>query len=177
MFITDSNFLSKDSINFIEGTVLSSGFPYYYSPNTIHNPPDNNAYMSHDVLRRPEERTSGEMFNSTYGEQFLRILKEFTDKNSIDVKEALRISVNITFAGRTETCPTHVDHPYPHKQLLIYLNDCDSEATTVVLSEDRSRVLNKATPEKYKGVCFGSAPHYMVFPKQGARIVAVFTFR
>lgn len=177
MFITDNNFLSKDSINFLEQTVLSSSFPYYYSPNTIHNPPDNNAYMSHDVLKRPEERGHGEMFNSTYGEQFLRILKEFTDKNEIDVKEALRISVNITFAGITDSCPTHTDHPYPHKQLLIYLTDSDPDAHTVVLSDDQQRIIHSVGPEKYKGICFDSAPHYMIFPKKGARIVVVFTFR
>ena len=176
MFITNNNFLSKDSLNFIQQTVLSNSFPYYYSPNTIHNPPDNNAYMSHDVLRRPEERAKGEMFNSTYGEQFLRILKEFADATNIEVKDVYRISVNITFAGITESCPTHTDHPYPHKQLLIYLNDCDPKAETVVLSEDKSRVLHNISPEKYKGVCFGSSPHYMMFPKKGARIVAVFTF-
>ena len=171
MFIIDQDFLSKDSINFIEKTVLSSSFPYYYSPNTIHNPPDNNAYMSHDILKRPEERGPGEMFNSTHGEQFLKILKEFTDKNNIDVKEALRISVNITFAGTTDRCPTHTDHPYHHQQLLVYLNDCeDKEAYTVVNDIN-------IKPERFKGVSFSSAPHYMIFPKKGARIVAVFTFR
>ncbi len=89
MFITNENFLSKDSINFIEKTVLSSSFPYFYNAHTIHDPPDNNAYMGHDVLRRPEERAPGESFNSTYGSQFLKMLKDFSDTTDIKINDVI----------------------------------------------------------------------------------------
>lgn len=171
MFIIDNNFLSEESRCFIEKNILGHSFPYYYSANTIHNPPDNNPYMSNDIVKRPEERALGETVTSPYANDFLRILKDFVDKNNIEVKEVLRASVNITFAGNTDRCPTHTDHPYPHDQLLVYLNDClDKEACTVIGDV-------KISPEKYKGVCFKSAPHYMIFPKKGARVVAVYTFR
>lgn len=176
MFITKENFLSDNSINFIENTVLSSAFPYFYNAHTIHDPPDNNAYMGHDVLRRPEEREPGENFNSDYANEFLQILNEFTNSINFKLNDIFRISVNITFAGVTQNCPTHVDHPYPHNQLLIYLNDCDPESSTIVLSEDKSKVDHIIVPKKFMGACFGSAPHYMVFPRKGARAVAVFTF-
>ena len=176
MFIIKDDFLSKDSINFIEKTVLSSSFPYFYNAHTIHDPPDNNAYMGHDILRRPEERAPGENFNSTYGEQFLKILKDFSDAADIKINDVFRMSVNITFAGLTKNCPTHTDHQYPHHQLIVYLNACDSESSTVVLSEDKSKIVNSIQPKKYRGFCFSSAPHYMVFPRRGSRVVAVFTF-
>ena len=86
------------------------------------------------------------------------------------------MSVNTTFAGLTKNCPTHTDHPYPHHQLIVYLNACDSESSTVVLSEDKSKIVNSIQPKKYRGFCFSSAPHYMVFPRRGSRVVAVFTF-
>jgi hypothetical protein len=176
MFITKENFLSKDSIDFIENKVLSSSFPYYFNAHTIYDPPDNNAYMGHDILRRPEERNEGEVFNSNYGEPFLKILKEFTSSIDYTLTDIYRISVNITFAGVTEKCPTHIDHPYPHNQLLIYLNDCDPIANTVVLSQDKSKIEHTISPKKYMGACFSSAPHYMIFPRNGPRAIAVFTF-
>ena len=177
MFITKDNFLSKDSIDFIENQVLSSSFPYYFNAHTIHDPPDNNAYMGHDILRRPEERNEGETFNSNYGEQFLKILKEFTDLINYNLTDIYRISVNITFAGATGNCPIHIDHPYSHHQLLVYLNDCDPVSKTVVLSQDKSEVEHIISPKKYMGACFSSAPHYMIFPKKGARAVIVYTFK
>ncbi len=176
MFITKDNFLSKDSINFINNTVLGSSFPYYYNAHTIHDPPDNNAYMGHDILKRPEERLQGENFNSDYGKQFINMLREFVNASNISITDIFRISVNITFAGLTNECPIHIDHPYAHNQLIIYLNDCDAQSNTIVLSEDKSKILHTIEPKKFMGACFSSAPHYMIFPKKGSRAVAVFTF-
>ena len=177
-FIEDNNFLSFEQKEFINGTVLSpNSFPFYYSSHAV-RPGDNNPVLSHIVKVRPEIREKGETYNSYTGHVFEDMLMTFCKKNNIAVKESLRIAVNFTYNNGTISCPIHLDHEFPHKQLLIYLNDpLDKQAKTVILDKDKKTILKEITPEQYKGVCFNDKPHYLYYPKIGERIVAVFTFR
>jgi hypothetical protein len=84
--------------------------------------------------------------------------------------------INLTFNNGTKKCPIHQDHEYPHKQLIIYLNDADIDSKTIILDK-KNKVLKKITPEKYKGVCFENLHHYMIYPKKGERVVLVTTFK
>ena len=54
-------------------------------------------------------------------------------------------------------------------QVIIFLNDADENAETVI---GDSRI----KPEKYKGICFGYENHHMIFPKSGVRYVLVATY-
>jgi len=176
--VEDKNFLTKEQKDFISKIILSSNFPYYANFTTVPGK-DNNTHFNHVVIRRPEERKENEpLFNSPYANEFIDIFKSFIVKNKINTEEILRCSVNLTFRTFQNKCPVHEDHSYPHKQLLIYLNDCkDKEAKTVILDKTSKKIINKITPEQYKGICFDSCPHYMVFPKKDVRIVLVYTFR
>ena len=103
------------------------------------------------------------------------VFKSFVLKNNIEVKEVLRCAINLTFNTMEEKCPTHDDHDYPHKQFLMYLNDCfDKNAKTVILKNNEKLEI---VPEKFKAICFDSAPHYMIYPKKDIRVVLVVTFR
>lgn len=174
--IEDKDFITEEQKTFIDEIILSSNFPYYLNSTTVET--DNNTFLNHVVLKRPEERESGApLFNSPYSDPIVEIFKSFIVKNKINCEELLRCAVNLTYKTHDKKCPVHTDHGYHHKQLLIYLNDCkDKEAKTVLL-DNTGKILHKIAPEQYKGVCFNSCPHYMIFPKKDIRVVLVYTFR
>jgi len=176
--IEDKNFLSKNSIYFIENHIFATNFPFYLYHRTTTIDGDKNHWMGHVIIKRPEERSETDpLYNSDYAENFINIFEDFVKKNKINCEELLRCCVNLTFNTIAEGCPTHVDHPYPHKQLIVYLNDCDKESVTVLLDKSEKKKIAQITPEKYKGVCFDSGPHYMKFPKKDIRLAIIYTFR
>ena len=172
--VEDKNFLTTDQIDFIDTFILGDNFPYYLNLNSVTN--DGNKYLCHSVVKRPEEREDSEPFyNSNYHEPILNIFRNFVVKNNIEVQEVLRCSVNLTFNTMEDQCPVHNDHEYPHKQFLMYLNDCfDKDAKTIILKNNEKYEI---VPEKFKGICFDSSPHYMIYPKKDIRVVLVVTFR
>lgn len=101
---------------------------------------------------------------------FKSLLLSITKKHNIDVKEIYRMAINVTFNnGSIKESLLHIDHPFPHKQLLLYCND--SVGDTVIPS------LNKSiTPKENKAIIFDSVNHKLIFPENGIRIVCVFTF-
>lgn len=175
--VKDDNFLRDEQKLFINNIFLSSNFSYYLNHNSV--PGDNNKYLSHTMIKRPEDKKHGDPFlNSEYADQVIDIFKTFLIKNKIDCQEILRCAVNLTFKTMNNSCPIHNDHDYEHKQLLIYLNDCvDKTAKTVLLDDKGKKILHKITPKQYTGVCFNSCPHYMIYPKKDIRVVLVYTFR
>ena len=172
--IEDKNFLKTEHIEFIENTLLKSNFPFYYQNYSVFN--DKNECLTHCVIKRPEDKKQNETYiNSDYSNIFIDILNAFCKKNNIIINEIFRISVNLTFNNGSKKCPLHIDHTYSHKQLLIYLNEVkDKNSCTVLVNKNK---IKKIKPAKYKGICFDNVPHYQYYPKKGARIVAIFTFK
>ena len=78
------------------------------------------------------------------------------------------------FNNGYQTCNQHEDHPFPHQQLLVYLNECSDDLYTVIKKGDEEI---KIKPEKYKGVCFEKTMHYHYYPKKGRRVVLVMTYK
>ena len=175
MFYKESkNFLTKENIDFIEKVILNHDFPFYLSPRSTSK--DKDRIMFHNLLNRPEEVYSKNRVTSPYYDNVLNLVKSFFDKFNIKQVEILRMCINFTYNNGTKQCPVHEDHEYSHKQLIIYLNDSDSSSKTIILNK-KGKILKKITPEKYKGICFESFPHYMIYPKKGERIILVTTFR
>lgn len=175
MFYKESkNFLTKENIHFIENVILNHNFPFYLAPRATDD--DDHRVMFHNLLNRPEEFKPEERLNSPYYEDIFNLVKSFFNKFNIKNVEILRMCVNLTFNNGAKKCPAHQDHKYPHKQLIIYLNDADPNSKTIILDK-KGNVSKKITPEKYKGVCFENLPHYMIYPKKKERIVLVTTFK
>jgi hypothetical protein len=166
------NFLTKESKLNIDTLMADSNFPYYMS--SSHTDNLEYPYLSHIILKRPEERNHQD-FNSPYANLFLKLLNEFQEKNKIKVNKLLRIAVNLTFNFGKKQSFTHRDHEFKHKQLIIYLNDCDKDSKTVILN-DKNQIIKTITPEKFKGIVFDSCLHYMIYPKTGYRVIAIYTF-
>ena len=175
--IEDANFLTSIQKKFIDEVILSSSFPYYINNSAVKK--DKNHFLTHGIIKRFENRKEGEsIYNSAYFKEAIDILKTFVTKHNIDCKEILRCSINLTFKTNIDKCAVHRDHNFFHKQLLIYLNDCeDKDAKTVLMNESETSILKEIIPEKFKGVFFESCPHYFIYPKQDMRVVMVYTFR
>ena len=161
MIIQDDDFLSQENKNFINNTLLSDNFPFFY------NEWRNLSYMGHNVVLRNGLR------NSDYYEDFMSMLYAFTTKHDIQVNRILRCSLNMTFPLFEGTSPIHKDHEEEHKQLILYLNDVD--CNTVLCDEDRMPVQH-ITPVQYRGVCFDNRYHYANLPRNGRRLIVVYTF-
>jgi|TARA_R100000455_G_C6267453_1_gene122794 hypothetical protein len=174
--IEDNNFLEEKHKKHIDEIILSDKFPWYninasitkdYKHFTSVKP-----FLSHCILERKETRLE-DIYKSNQNKFSLSVLDAFCSKHKIKVNEVFRMDINLTYNNGFEKCDTHEDHEFEHKQLLVYLNDCDKTLCTVI--EDEGKKI-KIEPVKFKGVCFESKPHYHFFPKQGIRVVLVITF-
>jgi len=173
--IEDKNFLDVAQKQAMESHLFSPEFPYYYQPGTVDGDEHKRDILSHVVIRRIEERKSknDNGYNSKSTSFFVDLLKNFCKKHKIKYKNILRCAVNLSYNNGYDSCEKHTDHDFPHKQLIVFLNDCDKNAYLFI--EDNKKIL-KIKPEKYKGVCFDGQPHYFKFPKSKIRLVVVFTF-
>ena len=175
MIIEDNNFLTKEQKDHIDHEILGANFPWYYSSlvkdtNMFY---EEKPYFHHAVLRRPDLREPGELYNSHHSEFCIDVLDTFCNKNNIQYKNIYRINFNLDFNNGYETCDPHEDHPFPHHQLIVYLNNCSNDLYTVIKSKDDEI---KIKPEKYKGISFEKTIHHHYYPKQGRRVVLVITY-
>tara|TARA_Y100000114_G_scaffold64752_1_gene59306 strand:- start:153 stop:710 length:558 start_codon:yes stop_codon:yes gene_type:complete len=178
---TYKNFLSEENKKFINNVLLSGTFPYYVSEfdsNHPHDPKDPSyKFFGHTVLQRKEDRNKERVFNSNYAKETLDILRNLFIKAKIKEVEFFRIAYNFTFNLGQDKSFIHTDHEYDHFQAIIYLTKTLDKNTPTVLVNSKNKPLEKSYPEPGKGIIFKKHPHYQVFPKKGARLVLVATFK
>jgi len=194
MFKQGKNFLSKKSKKFINEVVLAPGiFPFYQAYAHPYKTKEKTfkKFFGHIILARPDsellemgvidkidrtkEKTS--YWNSKYHIQFIDIINEFCEQQKIKIEKFYRMNVNFTYNSGHETTDIHVDHGFPHHQIIIYLDDAaDKNAETVILN-NKNKVIKRIKPIQYQGICFKGLPHYLKFPKFGQRVILVATFK
>lgn len=172
--IVDDNFMNKNNKEFVDHVVLGNSFPFYPRTKILHGSKDYNGFFEHIILNPGDNK-----MNSQHHPFFESILRSFAEKHKLKYKLLFRAAVNLTYNnGIKDRSPIHVDHSFPHRQLIVYLNDPqDKEAKTFILDKKKKKVLKEITPKQYRGVCFPSFPHYHLMPKFGERIVFVITFK
>ena len=185
MFKQSKNFLSKKSKKFINEVVLAPGiFPFYQAYAHPYKTKENTfkKFFGHIILARPDDTNYNKspVWNSKYHIQFIDIINEFCEQQKIKIEKFYRMNVNFCYNNGHETTDIHVDHDFPHHQIIIYLNDAeDKDAETVILNK-KNKVIKRIKPIQYQGIFFDSQPHYthyMKFPKFGQRVVLVATFK
>jgi len=171
------NFLSKENIEFIEKVILSPTLPYYLVSYKEDTRIDNDSVtFGHLVQNRLESESPQTAVKSpnTYN-QTVDILNNFLKSINQKCYFFTRIVYNLTIHNKKEEKFIHTDHDYKHKQIIIYLNNCDPLSKTCILDE-KHKLIKEITPKKYTGVCFENLPHYQVLPTYGYRPVLVATF-
>lgn len=165
--IAEFNQHERDFIEF----VLGNAFPWFAIMST-----DNFRAMAHILMLRAkdEEPIKGQINSPFYQvceQLFLRLCRE----NNIKVRTIYRATINMTFADPSIHGDPHRDHPFPAKNLIIYLNEFD-DGKTFLLSDDY-QIVDAITPAKNKFAVFDDIPHAQGFCKpQQRRVVMLFTF-
>ena len=97
----------------------------------------------HNVLHRKyDNQSESDRIRSSLYSRFVDVLNEILYSNNIDVKCYHRICVNSCFnVNPTVISPIHVDHPWDHQQILIYLTD--SSAPTIIYNKKYIPEYNK----------------------------------
>ena len=108
------NFLSQEDFTTIKNTIINCRFPLYYSQFVADDVDNKHFYFIHQFYDKNFPLSD-----------FVHILKPIIDK--IDCKSLMRAKVNCF--PRTENLITygeHCDYEFPHKGVILYLNDCSS---------------------------------------------------
>jgi len=173
-FIEDKSFLTDNQINYISEIIESEKTPFYFAPRATKHGGDS-AHFVHHAITRPEDGSHQPgIENSSEAPFFKNILNTFCNKHSIKYQTIYRAVMNITFPNdKIDKVPAHIDHDFPHRQLLIYLNN--SDGNTVILDYEEN-IFKSIEPEQYKGIMFDSTKHYHFFPTRSWRGVILITF-
>ena len=147
-----------------EGTIESK----YNGEHRLHT---DAPFYSHIVIQRPEYQLYLEV-QSKHCNLFVDCLEDIINANESIIPFHsqdhmwTRISVNATHpnTGNQYSIP-HLDHKFPHYNMLVYLNDCNGETV----------VGNKSIePEEDKVIVF-EGEHYMRLPSSGRRVIIIAT--
>ncbi|MFZ9728573.1 MAG: hypothetical protein ACO3CD_06125 [Candidatus Nanopelagicaceae bacterium] len=156
--------------------ILSENFPWFQYNETLEPGSDLGEYddvpfLSHGFLIRPG--IGGNYYsrpNSQNLDQLQEVFREICFVNGIDPQIVYRMNANYTVpTEKNLPSPPHVDHDYPHKNMLIYLTPTNG-GHTIVNGEE-------IFAEEDDVVIFdGSLKHCARPPLRGKRIVLIVTY-
>lgn len=163
-----ANFSSDEEkfISFIAG----DSFPWYLTMSTKNFPG-----LSHTFYKRTDKPEMGDVW-SQHTPAAEIIFRRICTDNNIQLRTIYRMAANLTFADPSLHGDPHDDHEtFPHKVMIIYLNEFDAGETW--LFDKQGNVEARVKPEVDKFVVFESGMHANGFCKpQQKRIVFVVTF-
>ena len=123
-------------------------------------------FYSHVLLRRPDGGCNFSTSKSEYTELAIKVVDEILKHNKISYHMHLRLNVNCTHPDNDhQESDRHVDHNFPHKNLIIYLTG--SGGNTYVEDEFHD--------PKEDDVILFQGEHWMKRPNIGRRIILVNT--
>tara|TARA_A100001201_G_scaffold69007_1_gene63794 strand:- start:74 stop:610 length:537 start_codon:yes stop_codon:yes gene_type:complete len=162
----------------IKKHVFSADFPWFWNFDSVRDGDgnfyeDGIPYFNHTLIQAPEY-SGHPKENSQYAAAAVLISKQIMQANNIPLQCIYRASFNLTLPQLSKHLRSrlHTDHKFPHKNLLIYLNEVDGDT---VLCDDKDAVISSESPKEDKAILFeGSHYHYM--PTTSRRLVFVLTF-
>ena len=176
MIVEKNNVIHPNDLKIINNLILETKASFVFKINSTPKFKKKDFYFEHCIIERKEKINNKDRYKSVHCQNFLRVFSYIFSKFKIKEAEIYRAAINLTVNNSTKKCPIHYDHDYEHKQILIYLNDCDENAKTVILNK-KNKKLKEITPKKNKGILFDYLPHYHFFPTKGYRLVLVITFK
>ena len=126
----------------------------------------NSTWFSHILIERPTSFMPIPLIKSEYADAAIEIFKHICLLNDIHSYLILRANINVLIPGQIRPTHPHVDHPFKHKNIIVYLEDADGDT---VVGEQRS------SPRKDKVILF-EGEHYAEHPTTQPRTVIVFTY-
>tara|TARA_B100000214_G_C23836302_1_gene566620 strand:- start:292 stop:819 length:528 start_codon:yes stop_codon:yes gene_type:complete len=147
--------------------VFSTDFTWNYETSTGMD------FYSHTFLRRPEDFKYSKSLSESI-ESNLTVLSEIIDHNKLFDRNQyffLRSNANCVHSSDTDDgsdlfSQSHVDHDFPHVNLIVYLTDTDGQ--TIIENQ------KPYFPQENDVILF-TGRHYMKRPSKGRRIVLIST--
>ena len=160
MFIYDDNVLKEN--DFIELLKKIKILKFSFISQAV-EPHDKGYHFINDIVDRKGNKSKDYSY-------FKSVLVSILKKHNIKLSKVHRIAINYTFNnGYVKEVPLHLDHDFPHKQIIFYLNT--STGNTEI------PFYNKIiTPKENTAILFDNKEHKHYFPEKGIRAVCVFTF-
>jgi hypothetical protein len=152
----------------VVNTELEHEFPWFLHLSDVEDG-DRFPFLCHTLMHRASLDTATQgVVNSDSFDFFKTIFDRLVPEHTT----LLRASLNLSVHNSSDVGTVHTDHKFPHKNLIIYLGD--SGAGTRLYDEqgqETDRIpgtLNTAV--KFEG------RHAQEFPREGVRLVVVFTY-
>jgi hypothetical protein len=168
---------NEDSQEKIDSIIYNNDFPWYFEKTT--SSLKYRMFFHSLVLRQPHKESptipvQGKI-SSPHFDFFFGIFLDVCKKNNIDVNVIYRACINNTWHYPEKHGDIHVDHKYPHKQFIWYLNDFTDAPT--YLFDENNNLIKKTAVGKNKINIFSNERHAQGFCAPGEyRICVVFTF-
>jgi hypothetical protein len=157
--------LEQDHKDIINNNILSNKIPYYL--NQTQTLEDDRINFTHLL----QHRETGEITSTLYY-NVMKIINSLCKKTNTKIKHSLRACINLTFPYNPSEGIIHLDHPFDHKQFIIYLTD---GGATHFFNKEK-KLFKKVKSKKFKVVLFDKQYHAVVHPEKGVRIIIVVTF-
>lgn len=123
------NPLTKEYLE-LKRSVRSNRFPWYYSESSVGAQSNNFLLFSHPVVGRPERGNKPKVVSKRF-EKVMPVIMQIFEANDLQPENFFRICFNNVFHNAHRMSDPHVDHEFPHRNLLIYLNQVSCGPTYV----------------------------------------------
>lgn len=120
----------------IKEKILSGNLPWFYSEKTtetsediLHEPKtseeySNTPFFSHSVIERPVSKQPFSRVSSYDVQEYVDCILEILEHNNVPLNVIYRMNINRTlYTGSLLYTMPHIDHDFPHNNLLIYLTE------------------------------------------------------
>ena len=118
----------------LKRNILGAEFPWYWHKQLLNEKcddhEDNYEIYSHTFLYRPTAECRYPKETDQNCHIFHAVVVEIMKYNNIDIEMIYRMSANCVHpTEKNMTGPEHTDHHFPHKNLIVYLNNFKGGAT------------------------------------------------
>tara|TARA_B100001250_G_scaffold384596_1_gene379555 strand:- start:50 stop:565 length:516 start_codon:yes stop_codon:yes gene_type:complete len=155
--------------NEFKSVIKSNVFNWNYYPRTDEQ--STPSQLSHSFIKRPAEIKYPLVLCD--GVKFVYdVLEEILNYNNITVQCYYRINLNMVLPqeGNQQT-PVHVDHEFPHNNVLIYFTSHQEGKGGQIIVDDEHFY-----PQEDDVIIFNGIPHSLMLPRDGERIALVATY-
>ena len=114
----------------LKRSVRSNRFPWYFSETSVSAQGNNFMLYSHPVVLRPLDGDKPQVVSKRF-EKAMPVIEQIFEANDLHPEHVFRICFNSVFHSAHEMSDPHVDHEFPHRNLLIYLNQVSCGSTYI----------------------------------------------
>ena len=162
-----------DTYKNFKNFMLSGDFPWFRMGSTAFEDHQEGhedfSFLSHRFLTRPLNSCLYTKVNSSHVDEMERVFREIAYANDIDPQVIYRMNANAVYPTENNLpSPLHVDHDFPHNNMIIYLTDPQGGSTIV---EGKEYMANEDDVLIFDGKSHCARP-----PRKDVRIVLVITF-